>query len=279
MYVYWYKYIWVSMPEPPLASMALTSIELYILPQVRWRMQRWRQGCNCRQNKNSENKPSHNFHFPPASSWQIQVGSSQTNLLRPQAAQSKAALVLLGAVGFGRPSSNGRVNDSWLKVHAELDHIEIPFSASAKFGVLGDFRTDLNPLRNEPLLFRLDSGLLVSMFCRILEIGLGNKLLVILIGSVKTSSWVSVVLDTWSASTFCRRRMEPSCFALAVPLILAPLAPFVAEKPFDVSSEFLLLSVLCVSGNLDEVTNVSLLIRSKLPLLYKDISVPAFGWV
>lgn len=185
---------------------------------------------------------------------------------RADKVQSRAALVLRAGAGFGRPSSNGRVKDSWLKVHLELDHMETPLlcSVSTKLGALGDFRTeDLNPSRKEPLVFTAGCRLLLVsiIFRRMLEIGLGRKLLIILIEFDRTSSWVLT-------STFCRRRMEPSCFSLVAPLLCITPAPFV------VSSEFRLLPVLCIlSGGEKGLSNVS---SSELPFLYKDISVLQF---
>ena len=165
------------------------------------------------------------------------------------AVQSRAAFVPRTGAGFGRPSSNGRVKDSWLKAHFELDHMETPllFSESAKLGMLVDFRTaDLNPSRNEPLLFATGSGLPASVLRRMLEIGLGRKLLIILIEFVRRSSGVS-------ASPFCRRRTEPSCFSLVTLLLSITLAPFVA------SSELRLLPVPWIlSGGEEESSSGSL---------------------
>ena len=160
-----------------------------------------------------------------------------------------------------------------MKVHFELDHIDTPFSASAKLGALGDFLTDLNPLRlrNEMLLFWLESGLPVSMFRRILEIGRGNKLLIALIGSARKSSWISVLLD--SASAFCRRRIEASCLGLGTPLLLFPLAPFADESLLTGSSYSQLPSVPYVPRAAEELSNVSLRLLWKPPLRYTDISV------
>jgi hypothetical protein len=179
-----------------------------------------------------------------------------------------AVLVLRPDAGFGRPSSNGRVKESWLNVHVDLDRIEVPFS---KLGVPGDFCMDLNPLRNEILLFWLESLLLVFMFRQILEIGLGNILLMALIGSARKSSWVSVVLHIGSASTICRRRIEPSCFGLSAPLLL--LAPVGDEKTFSGSSRSQFLSQVCVPGAAEELSNLSQAILWKLLLWYTDISV------
>jgi hypothetical protein len=138
------------------------------------------------------------------------------------------------------------------------------FSVSAKLGALGDFRTaDFNPLRNETA---TESGLLASILRRrVLEIGLGRKLLIILIESERRSSGVS-------ASTFCRRRIEPSCFSLVELLVFIPLAPFVSGNTSDVPSMFSILPGLCnlPSGGLEELSNLS---SSELPFLYKDISV------
>jgi hypothetical protein len=141
-----------------------------------------------------------------------------------------AVLVLRPDAGFGRPSSNGRVKES-------------------KLGVLGDFRMDLNPLRDEILLFWLDSVLLVFVFRQILEIGLGNILLMALIGSARKSG---------SSSTICRRRKEPSCFGLSAPLLLAPVG---AEKTFSGSSRSQLLSLVGVPGAAEELSNLSQAIR------------------
>ncbi|KAI4969123.1 hypothetical protein ZWY2020_000037 [Hordeum vulgare] len=83
------------------------------------------------------------------------TSKKKQTLLSMKKPQNKAAFTLRPGEGFGRPSSNGRVKDSWLKVHLELDHMETPppLSESAKLCPLGDFfRTrDFNQFKNEPL--------------------------------------------------------------------------------------------------------------------------------